>query len=52
MEEGAAADGTVAQSEAQARAIWRVREGISEALPRLGGRRGCVHCDARGVPAW
>lgn len=29
-------DGTLSQSEAQARAIWRVREGIAEALARRG----------------
>ncbi|KAG2498528.1 hypothetical protein HYH03_003778 [Edaphochlamys debaryana] len=36
MAEGCVADGTLASSEAQARAIWRLREGISEALVRRG----------------
>ena len=39
MAEGHVADGTVAQGGAQAGAIWRVREGITEAL----GRRGAVY---------
>lgn len=36
MEEGLVEDGTVAQSEAQAQGIWRVREGVTEALARRG----------------
>ncbi|EFJ45502.1 hypothetical protein VOLCADRAFT_63840 [Volvox carteri f. nagariensis] len=36
MSEGHVTDGTLATSEAQAGAIWRLREGISEALVRRG----------------
>ncbi|MGH8272589.1 MAG: FAD-binding oxidoreductase, partial [Gammaproteobacteria bacterium] len=32
MEKGWIADGTIAQSEAQAAALWRLREGITESL--------------------
>ena len=34
MEKGWVADGTIAQSEAQAAALWRLREGITESLAR------------------
>jgi D-2-hydroxyglutarate dehydrogenase len=37
MEGGGVADGTIAESGAQADAIWRVREGITESLARRGG---------------
>ncbi|KXZ53063.1 hypothetical protein GPECTOR_8g57 [Gonium pectorale] len=36
MSDGCVADGTLASSEAQAAAIWRLREGIAEALARRG----------------
>ncbi|GFR44054.1 hypothetical protein Agub_g5214 [Astrephomene gubernaculifera] len=36
MAEGCVSDGTLAASEAQARAIWRLREGVPEALARKG----------------
>ena len=39
MASGAVRDGTIAQDVAQSRAIWRVREGITEAL----GKAGCVY---------
>jgi len=39
MSAGHVQDGTVSQSESQAAAIWRVREGIAEAL----GRKGAVY---------
>eukprot|EP00198_Chlamydomonas_reinhardtii_P011974 XP_001701311.1 predicted protein [Chlamydomonas reinhardtii] len=36
MAEGCVTDGTLAASEAQAKTIWRLREGIAEALARRG----------------
>lgn len=36
MADGSVADGTLAESQAQAAAIWRVREGITESLVRRG----------------
>jgi hypothetical protein len=36
MGDGSVVDGTVASSISQAAAIWRVREGISEALTKRG----------------
>ena len=36
MEEGLVADGTIAASAAQARDLWRIREGVVEAQPKLG----------------
>ena len=36
MASGAVVDGTIAQDESQAAAIWRVREGITSALAREG----------------
>ena len=36
MNEGLVASGTIAQDQAQAAAIWRVREGITEALGKSG----------------
>ncbi|KAG2445426.1 hypothetical protein HXX76_000047 [Chlamydomonas incerta] len=36
MAEGCVTDGTLAASETQAKAIWRLREGIAEALARRG----------------
>ena len=38
MSEGHVLDGTVSQSEAQQKAIWHVREGISLALNQRGGQ--------------
>jgi hypothetical protein len=37
MEQGSVENGTLADSQAQAAAIWRVREGVTEALQRRGG---------------
>jgi hypothetical protein len=37
MEQGSVDNGTLADSQAQAAAIWRVREGVTEALQRRGG---------------
>lgn len=37
METGLVSDGTLAESEAQAAAIWRLRESITESLTRRGG---------------
>lgn len=37
MGAGSVVDGTLAESQAQATAIWRVREGVTEALQRRGG---------------
>jgi (R)-2-hydroxyglutarate---pyruvate transhydrogenase len=37
MQEGVVADGTVAQDETQAQALWACREGISEASQHFGG---------------
>lgn len=36
MSDGDVSDGTLAESEAQAAGIWRVREGVTEALVRRG----------------
>ncbi|GLC43157.1 hypothetical protein PLESTB_000857000 [Pleodorina starrii] len=36
MGDGSVVDGTLAASEAQAKSIWRLREGVSEALVRRG----------------
>lgn len=36
MEQGLVQDGTLAQSEGQAAAVWRVREGVTEALLQRG----------------
>lgn len=36
MEQGSVDNGTLADSQAQAAAIWRVREGVTEALQRRG----------------
>lgn len=36
MSEGVVADGTIAQAQTQAAALWRVREGITEALGKSG----------------
>lgn len=36
MSEGSVTDGTLAESETQAAAIWRVREGITESLVKRG----------------
>lgn len=41
MAGGSVTNGTLAQSESQAKDIWRIREGISEALVRRGAARGC-----------
>jgi hypothetical protein len=45
MADGSVADGTLAESQAQAAAIWRVREGITESLVRRG-----AHCMAVNIP--
>lgn len=37
MAAGSVVDGTLAESQAQAAAIWRVREGVTESLQRRGG---------------
>lgn len=37
MSQGSVDNGTLAESQAQATAIWRVREGVTEALQRRGG---------------
>jgi D-2-hydroxyglutarate dehydrogenase len=37
MSAGSVVDGTLAESQAQAAGIWRVREGVTEALQRRGG---------------
>jgi D-2-hydroxyglutarate dehydrogenase len=37
MGAGSVMDGTLAESQAQAAAIWRIREGVTEALQRRGG---------------
>ncbi len=44
MGSGHVSAGTLAESEAQARAIWRVREGVTEALVKRG--------EARHVPGF
>eukprot|EP00983_Pelagomonas_calceolata_P080922 1155348-Pelagomonas_calceolata.AAC.1 len=36
MADGEACDGTLAENAHQASQIWKIREGISEALPRCG----------------
>jgi hypothetical protein len=42
MADGSVADGTLAESQAQAAAIWRVREGITESLVRRGDLPGLL----------
>lgn len=41
-------DGTIAQDGAQAKGIWYIREGITEALKHRGGfsRPACLHAAA------
>jgi len=39
MQEGMVCNGVVAESEQQAVQIWKIREGISEALPHFGGSK-------------
>jgi hypothetical protein len=41
MSDGSVNNGTLAESQAQASAIWRVREGVTEALQRRGAYRMC-----------
>lgn len=36
MEEGAVVDGTIAQDQTQSHGIWRIREGVTEALSKSG----------------
>lgn len=36
MQEGAVVDGTIAQDQTQSHGIWRIREGITEALSKAG----------------
>lgn len=45
MADGSVSDGTLAESQAQAAAIWRLREGITESLVR----RGKMPWGCRGV---
>lgn len=49
MEQGSVENGTLADSQAQAAAIWRVREGVTEALQRRGGFQNSSTCAGRGV---
>jgi hypothetical protein len=48
MADGSVADGTLAESQAQAAAIWRVREGITESLVRRGEQDTLSTCDSYG----
>lgn len=43
MGDGSVTDGTLAESEAQSRGIWQIREGITESLVRRGEPGGCNH---------
>ena len=48
MSSGSVTDGTVSQSEAQSAAIWRVREGVTEALVKRGEARQAQAVRSRG----
>jgi FAD/FMN-containing dehydrogenase len=52
MEQGWIADGTIAQSEAQAAALWRLREGITESLAPHRPYKNDVSVRIGVVPAY
>ncbi|MFK2877079.1 FAD-binding oxidoreductase [Rhodanobacter hydrolyticus] len=52
MEQGWIVDGTIAQSEAQAAALWRLREGITESLAPYKPYKNDVSVRIGAVPAF
>ena len=52
MEQGWVADGVISQSEAQAQQIWRLREGITEAVARYKPYKNDVSVRISAMPAF
>ncbi|HET8765433.1 MAG TPA: FAD-binding oxidoreductase, partial [Rhodanobacter sp.] len=52
LEQGSVLDGVVAQSEAQAQALWRLREGITESLAQHEPYKNDVSVRIGAVPAF
>lgn len=52
VEQGWASDGVIAQSEAQASALWRLREGITESLAKYRPYKNDVSVRIAAVPAF
>jgi FAD/FMN-containing dehydrogenases len=52
MEQGWVADGVISQSEAQAQQIWRLREGITEAVAKYKPYKNDVSVRISAMPAF